>query len=111
MKTTETSKTTETTSFEPPAGLSDASAELWRAIVPSRARTAGRLAMLEAALKARDRADAAGVAIDREGMTVTSPGSGVTHISPLMKVELENRRQFLSAMKSLSLEWSADDSR
>ena len=67
--------------------------------------------MICVALRALDRANEASVILSREGLTTTTATTGAVHINPLAKLELEHRRQFLTAMKSLSLEWSADDSR
>lgn len=89
------------THFDPPAHLSPRAAALWLAVVPSRARSPGRLAMVQAALEALDRADLARLAIAAEGMTTTTRTTGAVHLHPLLRVEREARAQFLTAWDRL----------
>ena len=81
---------------EPPVHLSERAAAMWRELGQSRAKTTGRRALFQAALEAMDRCEAARAAIAIEGMTSTTPGTGAQHVHPLVKVELESRRQFAS---------------
>ena len=90
---------------EPPAHLSERSRELWRAIVPDRALSPGRVALLQAALEALDRADQAREILDREGLTITTKSTGMVHVHPLVKVERENRQLFIRAWDLLGLKW------
>ena len=88
----------------PPLGLSGRSQSLWRAVLASgRAKSPGRLALLAETLAALDRADACARAVDRDGLTVTTPRSGVAHAHPLLLAELTFRRQFLAGAKQLDL--------
>lgn len=80
--------------FEPPKHLSEESAALWRELVPKRARSSGRLVLLQAALEARDRAEQARQAIAASSMTTTTKSTGAVHVHPLVKVERESRQQF-----------------
>ena len=94
-----------------PAGLSDRTAELWRSVVPRRARSPERLALLEVALRALDRADQAAEILGREGLTTTTGKTGVVHAHPLIKVEREARALFISAWNALKLTWADLDGR
>lgn len=78
----------------PPAHLSERSKALWKSFVPSRARSIGRMALLQAALESLDRAESARAAIAVEGMTATTKSTGAIHVHPLVKVEREARQQF-----------------
>ncbi|MDI7245859.1 MAG: hypothetical protein QME92_00055 [Bacillota bacterium] len=93
--------------LEPPAHLSERSKALWRQVVPDRAKSPGRLALLQTALEALDRADQARQVLDREGLFTTTPGSGVTHVHPAARIEREARALFLRAWTELGLEWDA----
>jgi phage terminase small subunit len=88
-------------SFEPPSHLSERAAALWRDVVPRRAKSPGRLAMILAALEALDRADKARTAVDAEGMTTVTKSTGAVHIHPLLKIEREGRHQFTTLWSSL----------
>ncbi len=90
---------------EPAPHLSARSTALWRELVPSRARSAGRLVLLQSALEALDRADQAREVLDREGLTTTTKRSGVVHLHPLVRVEKDSRAQFRAAWSRLGLEW------
>ena len=68
----------------------------------------GRLAMLQAALEAMDRADAAREVVSREGMTTTTQRSGVQHLHPLLKVEKESRHQFTTLWANLGFNREAN---
>ncbi len=64
-----------------------------------------RLALLQAALEALDRADSARITVETEGMTSTTKTTGAVHIHPLVKVERESRAQFMRAWDQLGLRW------
>jgi phage terminase small subunit len=63
--------------------------------------------MLEACLRAQDRADALAAVLEKEGMTVTSTRSGVVHVHPLVRVEQAERALFVKLAKLLGLHWAA----
>jgi len=90
-----------------PAHLSDRAKALWAAVVPRRARSPERLALLQAGLEALDRAEAARVAVNEQGMTTTTKTTGATHVHPLLKIEREARAQFMSAWTALNLTWDS----
>jgi phage terminase small subunit len=86
-----------------PAGLSDRSRALWCQLVPARARTPERLALLAEALRCLDLADQAREAVRRDGLTTTTARSGVVHVNPLLRVEAEARRDFARLWDMLGL--------
>lgn len=92
--------------FPPPEGLSARSQELWREVVPKRAISAGRLAMIEEALRARDRADQAAAVVDAEGLLKKTETTGATHLNPAAKAERENRQLFTRLWSGMHLDWS-----
>ncbi len=97
--------TAEPVDFTPPEHLSDRSKALWLAVVPSRAMSAGRLAMIQVALEALDRADEARLAVRRDGLTTKTATTGDVHVNPLVKIERECRAQFAKIWESLGLAW------
>lgn len=92
----------ETPPPKPPAGLSEKSQSLWRAVV-GKAKTTGRQTLLQEALKALDRADQCRAVVDSEGLTSTTERSGAVHIHPAAAMELRFRAQFLTAWQGLGL--------
>lgn len=100
-----------TEAVEPPDHLSDRSKVLWGELAPDRAKSIERRTLLQAALEALDRADAARLAIAAEGMTTTTATTKAVHVHPLVKVEREARGQFMRAWAMLHLTWGAADSR
>src|SRR5262245_29842021 len=95
----------------PPGGLSNRAQELWRSLVPRRARSPERQALLEAALRALDRAAEAAEVVAREGMSFTTKKTGAVHMHPMLRVERENKGFFLSVWSALGLTWSQQDAR
>ena len=93
---------------EPPAHLSERSKELWRANVPSRCHSAGRLALLQAGLEALDLSDRARTEVHAGELTTTTKTTGAQHLHPCIKTELEARRQFASIWDKLALHWDQD---
>jgi hypothetical protein len=79
---------------EPPAGLSEASANIWRMFV-GRCRSAGRRVMLEQALRALDRAEQAAELVRRDGLVKTTASTGAVHVHPAAKIERESRQLFV----------------
>lgn len=84
-----------------PDGLSCRALSLWQAVVPSRAASAGRLAVIEEALRALDRADEARRLVADEGMVSKTESTGALHVHPLLKVERENRQLFARLWEQL----------
>jgi hypothetical protein len=64
--------------------------------VKHRAKSPGRLLVLEQCLRALDRADELRAVIDREGLTSTTRTTGAVHVHPLTKLEAEHRSLFVS---------------
>lgn len=91
--------------FTVPDHLSDKNKSLWASIVPNRAKSPGRLALLTAGLEALDRADKAREAIAATCLTTKTERSGVTHVNPLVKIERESRQQFARIWGELNLAW------
>lgn len=92
-----------------PAGLSARSRKLWAAVVPARATSAGRLALIEEALRALDRADQMREAVDRDGPVTVNATTGMTHVHPCVKIERESRQAFSRLWTTMGLEWSSDE--
>jgi len=91
--------------IEKPAGLSERSQKLWCAMVPGKAQSPGALVMVEQALRALDRADEAGRAIDTEGLTSLTEATGAVHVHPAVKIERENRALFARLWTSMHLDF------
>jgi phage terminase small subunit len=91
--------------LDPPEHLSEPSKSLWRELVPARALSPGRVALLTVALEAKDRADQARKLVNSEGMISQKEGSKMIHVHPALKIEKDARAQFLSAWNQLSLCW------
>lgn len=89
--------------FDPPGHLSAKSQSLWRECVPARCRSAGRLALLEAALLALERADEAREAIRGSSLVTKTESTGTLHANPLLKIEREARQQFARIWSDLGL--------
>lgn len=89
-----------------PEGLSERSRNFWREVAGRRVRSPGRLVLFEEGLRCLDIAEQASV--ERSGaMTVTTPGSGVVHVHPLLKVERENRQLAFRILDGLGLSFDA----
>lgn len=87
----------------PPEHLSERSKALWMELMPTRNWGTGRLVTFLNALECLDLADAAREARTKEGLTITTQRSGVTHANPLLKVERENRALFIKTWAMLGL--------
>ncbi|MFN7542824.1 MAG: P27 family phage terminase small subunit [Acidobacteriota bacterium] len=92
------------TTYTAPNGLSPRAAELWREIVPRQAKSPERLAMVEQALRAYDRAEQCREAIDSQGLMIE--GGKLAHINPLLKAEKDARAQFAQMWRALRLTFS-----
>ena len=91
--------------FAAPVHLSTRSQELWRSLVPRRARSPERIALLTTGLEALDRSDAARTAIEQQGMVTVTESTKAIHINPLVKVEREGRALFSKIWAQLGLTW------
>lgn len=89
--------------IQAPNHLSPRAKTLWGELVPRRARSPERLALLQTALEALDRADQAKEQLDREGLTWTTKSSGAVHVHPLLKVEKDARGAFAQIWNRLGL--------
>jgi phage terminase small subunit len=90
---------------KPPGTLSERSQALWREIVPRRAKSIGRLTLLEQALLALDRADQAAAELAGKSLTTTTEKTGAVHVHPAVKIEREGRQQFAKLWGQLNLSW------
>ena len=90
---------------ERPAHISDGGKALWRAVVPDRVLSPGRVALLQEALSALDRADQARVILEKEGLTVVTESTGMVRAHPLIRVEKDSRQLFIRAWDILGLTW------
>lgn len=95
--------------YPAPDGLSDRSRALWCEVVPYRAMSAGRIALIEEALRALDRADQMREAVDRDGPTSTNKTTGMIHVHPCCKLEREARQAFTRIWTTLGLGWSSKE--
>jgi phage terminase small subunit len=93
------------TSYPAPAHLSECSQALWCEIVGRRARSPGRLALLQVALEALDRADEAAALVAKEGLVTTTETTKAKHAHPGCRIEKDARAQFLRAWGQLNLSW------
>ena len=91
-----------------PRHLSGRAKQLWAALVPHRARSPERLALLQTALEALDRADQARLLVARQGLTTVTKTTGAVHLNPLLKVERDNRQLFTKIWGELSFDWDRE---
>ena len=89
----------------PPDHLSEKSKALWASLVPRRAKSPERLALLTVALESLDRADAARELLAEEGMVATTATTKAVHLHPAAKLERESRAIFARIWKQLGLSW------
>lgn len=89
-----------------PSHLSERSAALWRAVVPSRARSAERQALVIVALDALDLADECRARVRKEGLTATTKTTGAVHVHPLTRIEKEQRALFAKVWGQLNFQWN-----
>lgn len=92
--------------LDAPSHLSERSAALWQSVIPSRARSAERRALIIVALDALDLADECLVLVRKEGMTTVTKRTGAVHVHPLMKVEKEQRSLFVKVWGQLNFGWN-----
>ncbi len=96
-------KKSDSSHYPPPEYLSKGSKQLWRKLVPRRARSPERLELLRLALERRDRALQAREILAREGLTSKTKTTGALHVHPLVKVEREAWQQFVKIWVALHL--------
>jgi phage terminase small subunit len=88
----------------PPEHLSDRAKTLWHAVLAKKkAVSEGRLAMIQAALEALDRADQCRALIAEQGLTTVTKTTGAVHVNPLTKIERESRAMFLASWRIAGL--------
>jgi phage terminase small subunit len=88
----------------PPKHLSRASKTWWREMTREYGITdLGGLSLLNAAAEARDRAESARAAIQKEGQTIRDRFEQVKP-HPLLAAERDARAQFIQAMRALNLD-------
>jgi len=92
----------------PPEHLSNRAQQLWRDIVPRRARSPERLALLEVALQAYDRLQQCRELLAGGELLEKAEGSKMAHANPALKLEKEARAQFVKCWTALKLEFSFD---
>ncbi len=92
----------------PPAHLSERAKSLWADVVPRRAVSPERLALLQTALEALDRADECIDLVKEQGLTTVTETTGAVHVNPLVKVERESRQLFVKCWNQLALDWDPD---
>jgi len=86
----------------PPAHLSESSKRLWAEVVAEfDVRDAPGLAVLQAGLEARGRAEEARKLLDKEGLTTSGDRGGIK-AHPAVTIERDNRAAFVQAMKVLN---------
>jgi phage terminase small subunit len=88
----------------PPRGLTSSSRRLWVAINAQWLLDAAALPLLQAALESKDRYEAAGREIRRDGPTIETDGGRKVH--PAHQVLRDNLREFRQIMRQLNLEVS-----
>ena len=92
--------------LDAPPHLSERSKTLWHSVVPSRAKSAERQALVIAALDALDLADECRERVRAEGLTTVTKTTGAVHVHPLMKVEKEQRSLFVKIWGQLNFQWN-----
>ena len=89
--------------WTPPDGLSAKAQNVWRSVVPHRARSAEKLLSLEVALQTFDRLQAIDQHLKAGELVKTTPRSSSQHAHPLLGVERALKRDFLRHWTSLNL--------
>jgi phage terminase small subunit len=90
-----------------PEGLSARAQVLWREEAGKGGRTQSecRAALLEECLRHLDAADRYREIVIREGATITTTKTGVTHAHPCSRMEQTERMAFTRLAKLLGLNW------
>lgn len=87
---------------EPPSHLSESSQKLWRDVLKND-RDPARIALLQVALEALDRAEQASAVLKTEGLTATTATTGAVHLHPAVKVERDSQALFVRIWLQLGL--------
>ena len=90
---------------EPPGHLSERARELFSQVVPERIVTPRKVALLVVALESLDRAEAARLQVERDGMLLSVDRGKMPHAHPLLKVEKDSRALFARVWGELGLNW------
>jgi hypothetical protein len=94
-------------SFAPPEGLSLTSVALWSQVAGRRAKSPARLALVEQALRARDRAEQFRALLATQDLVTVTKTTGAVHVNPAVKAEKEAQQLFARIWIALHLEWDA----
>jgi hypothetical protein len=94
--------------YPPPSDLTASSAELWRELVPRRARSPERLAALHEALRCRDLLGTLRAELATKPLTVQNAVTKVPRVDPALKAYLDALQRFSRLWESLNLTWSSD---
>jgi phage terminase small subunit len=90
--------------LEAPNYLSEKSRKLWES-VSKRAKSPEKLELINVALKNLDFADECEKIIKKEGLTITTPKSGCSHLHPLFKSMKESQQLFIKIWISLGFKF------
>ena len=91
-----------------PGHLSLRARGLWEALVPRRARSPERLALLQLALEQLDIADAARAQALADGLTFATATTGAVHAHPALAIERQARSAFFRIWTKLGLDWDSE---
>ena len=94
--------------IDAPPHLSERSKVLWRAVIPARAKSAERQALVIVALDALDLADECRERVREEGLTTVTKSTGAVHVHPLVKVQKEQRSLFAKVWGQLNFQWNQE---
>ncbi len=87
----------------PPDHLSEKSKKIWKSVIPSDGKTLPRQVFILSALESLDRAEAARLVIDEEGMLLPASEKGIAHVHPLLKVEKDSRALFAKIWAQMNM--------
>ncbi|NLS97436.1 MAG: P27 family phage terminase small subunit [Planctomycetaceae bacterium] len=88
-----------------PGHLSRRCQELWAEVTSGGRWSGPRLAILQAALEALDRADQARQQIAEQGLLVKTERSGMLRTNPLLRLEASSRAQAMAGFERLRLHY------
>jgi hypothetical protein len=90
--------------MEPPEGLNPRCQKLWTALL-YKAKSPGRLTLLELALRQLTAIDALDAEIEQEGQLATSDRSRLSRINAATRLRLQHLQVFIKISKELGLPW------
>ena len=99
-------ETAENGAFPPPQHLSTEAMVLWRGLVPARARSPERQALLRVALEAFDELQRIRLELKGACLASTTATTGVLRLNPLLKHEKETRREFCRLWGDLDFDFN-----